>query len=181
MSHILFLLSVCLCFSDPSVMCSKDRKTDLFHYPICCSRRDRQTGHFHCPVCPRHVLVRPLTTPNPTSANTIWFTTAHVTPLFLFIGYLSTSTCSAFLVVQLLVLTSVPGAVLNVWEYWLLKLFYRFTAELKLIHFHDCDNNAGTRQLLNRTRNERPTRIHVNDIKQESSQQTQYCDRPVSP
>ena len=60
-------------FSDPSVMCSKDRKTDLFHCPVCLfqmvhfqgpvcvshlpvpyvrHRRDRQTGHFHCPVCP---------------------------------------------------------------------------------------------------------------------------------
>jgi len=63
-------------FSDPSVMCSKDRKMDLFRCPVClfqtgqadgdrpfsrsclsvpsaCPIRwDRQTGHFHCPVCP---------------------------------------------------------------------------------------------------------------------------------
>ena len=60
-------------FSDPSVMCSKDRKTDLFHCPVCLfqtgqadgpfsrsclhvpsvrHRWYRQTGHFQCPICP---------------------------------------------------------------------------------------------------------------------------------
>jgi len=73
-------------FSNPSVMCSKDRKTNLFHCPVCLfqtgqadrpfsrsclpvpsvrHRRDMQTGHFHCRICDLsslscHVLVRPL-------------------------------------------------------------------------------------------------------------------------